>query len=226
MKTRTRRFILWSAITLAAGANWLQSRSALTLPAAPLSARESQQSAPITAQTNQQTATFAGGCFWSMEAIFKQLRGVSSVEPGYAGGQTKNPTYQSVLSGTTGHAETVNIIFDPQVISYRELLKVFFAVHNPTTANRQGNDVGPQYRSLIITRDATQQREAQRALKAAASTWGAPIVTQVLSFSNFTRAEAYHLDYYQRHPLQSYCFLVVRPEIAAFRAQFASKLKS
>ena len=183
--------------------------------------------APKVAKPGQQTATFAAGCFWSMEAIFKQLKGVASVEPGFAGGKTKNPTYAQVEEADTGHAETVNILFDPKVISYRDLLEVLLTVRNPTTPNKQGPDEGPQYRSVIFARNAGQKQEALAAIKqfTAKRIWNAPIVTEVAPLKTFYRAEDYHLDYYNLHPQQPYCAGVIAPEIAEFRAKFAGKLK-
>ena len=190
-------------------------------------AKSTKINAPKVAKPNQQTATFAAGCFWSMEAIFKQLKGVQSVEPGYAGGNLKNPTYEQVEEANTGHAETVNIIFDPKVISYRDLLDVLLTVRNPTTLNQQGPDSGPQYRSVIFARNAQQKKEALAAIKAieAKHVWNAPIVTQVASYSNFYRAEDYHLNYYNLHPNEGYCAQVIAPEIEEFHAKFKSKLK-
>ncbi|RYX84559.1 peptide-methionine (S)-S-oxide reductase [bacterium] len=184
--------------------------------------------APKVAKPDQQTATFAAGCFWSMEAIFKQLKGVASVEPGYAGGKLKNPTYEQVEEANTGHAETVNIIFDPKVITYRDLLNVLLTVRNPTTVDQQGPDIGPQYRSVIFARNAEQKQQALDAIKqfTAKKVWNAPIVTQVASYSNFYRAEDYHLDYYNLHKWEPYCAGVVAPEIAEFREKFHDKLKS
>ncbi len=183
--------------------------------------------APKVAKPNQQTATFAAGCFWSMEAIFKQLKGVSSVEPGYAGGKTKNPTYEQVEGADTGHAETVNIIFDPKIISYHDLLDVLLTVRNPTTLNSQGPDSGPQYRSVIFARNEGQKKAAQDAIKriGASHLWNAPIVTQVADLSTFYRAEDYHLNYYNLHPNEGYCAGVIGPELAEFRTKFKSKLK-
>ena len=162
-----------------------------------------------------------------MEAIFKQLKGVQSVEPGYAGGKTKNPTYEQVEEADTGHAETINIIFDPKVISYRDLLEVLLTVRDPTTKDRQGPDSGPQYRSVIFARTPEQKQQALNAIKEfeAKHVWKAPIVTQVAPYSPFYRAEDYHLDYYNLHPNQGYCAQVIAPEIEEFHAKFKSKLK-
>lgn len=184
--------------------------------------------APAKPSANQEQATFAAGCFWSMEAIFKQLKGVLKVEPGYAGGRIARPSYEQVETGRTGHAESVNIIFDPKVISYRDLLEVLLTVRDPTTLNRQGPDEGPQYRSIIFYRNAAQKQQAEAVIRkiTAAHVWKSPIVTTVEPFKNFYRAEDYHLDYYNRHPNEPYCRFVVAPEIAEFRAKFKAKLKS
>ncbi|MBV9866929.1 MAG: peptide-methionine (S)-S-oxide reductase MsrA [Abitibacteriaceae bacterium] len=175
----------------------------------------------------RETATFAAGCFWSMEAIFKQLKGVDRVEPGYAGGKLANPSYEQVETGRTGHAETVNITYDPKVISYRDLLHVLLIVRDPTTLNKQGPDEGPQYRSVIFYRNDEQKKAAQEVIQEAtkAHVWNAPIVTAVTPFTNFYRAEDYHLNYYNLHPNEPYCRYVIAPEIRAFRARFKSKLK-
>jgi peptide-methionine (S)-S-oxide reductase len=176
----------------------------------------------------KEIATFAAGCFWSMEAIFKQLRGVEKAEPGYAGGEVANPSYEQVESGQTGHAETLNIVFDPKVISYHDLVQVLLTVRNPTTLNKQGPDEGPQYRSVIFYHTENQKQVAQKVIEeiTAAHLWKNPIVTPVTPFTNFYRAEDYHLDYYNLHPDQPYCKQVIAPEIAEFREKFKSRLKS
>lgn len=174
---------------------------------------------------NDAVATFAGGCFWSMEAMFTQLKGVKSAEPGYAGGTTENPTYEKVGTGKTGHAETFNVIYDPKEISYETLLKVFFTVHDPTTLNRQGGDVGTNYRSAIFYRDAEQKQVAEQVKKDAAKDWKDPIVTEIVAYKEFYRAEDYHLDYYNLHPKQPYCSNVVAPKIEKFQKKFADLLK-
>jgi methionine-S-sulfoxide reductase len=173
-------------------------------------------------------ATFAAGCFWSMEAIFKQLRGVQSVYPGYAGGTMPHPSYESVETGTTGYAETVNITYDPKVISYRQLLKVLLTVRDPTTVDAQGPDVGNNYRSVIFYRNAQQKQEAEDEIAVinAGHLWSNPIVTQVAPLSKFWRAESYHLNYYNLHPNEDYCAFVIAPEIAHFRAMYKSLLRS
>ena len=175
----------------------------------------------------REKATFAAGCFWSMEAIFKQLKGVDRAEPGYVGGTLANPSYDQVETGETGHAETLNITFDPKVITYRDLLTVLLTVRDPTTKNRQGNDEGPQYRSVIFYRDAAQKQAAAETIQKinAQHIWSGPIVTEIQPFARFYRAEDYHLDYYNLHPNQPYCAGVIAPEIAEFRAKYKSKLK-
>lgn len=170
-------------------------------------------------------ATFGGGCFWCLEPIFAELRGVIKVVPGYAGGHVPNPTYEQVCTGTTGHAEVVQITFDPGQISYRELLEVFFAVHDPTTLNRQGADVGTQYRSVIFYHSPSQREAAEDAIAAVerSGVWGAAkVVTEVQAATDFFEAEQYHWDYFQRNANQPYCRLVIAPKLAKFREQFAA----
>ncbi|MBI4287752.1 MAG: peptide-methionine (S)-S-oxide reductase MsrA [Chloroflexi bacterium] len=175
-----------------------------------------------------ETATLAGGCFWCLEAVFEQLQGVERVVSGYAGGHVPNPSYERVCSGTTGHAETVRITFDPKVISYREVLEVFFSVHDPTTLNRQGADVGTQYRSAIFYHTPEQKAEAGKVIKklAAEGVWGRPIVTEVKPFTAFYPAEEYHQGYYRKNPEQAYCQVVINPKLAKFREKFAARLKA
>ncbi len=172
-------------------------------------------------------ATLGGGCFWCLEAALGQLDGVESVVSGYAGGRMENPDYRSVCSGDTGHAEVVEIRFDPAVIDYRTLLEAFFAIHDPTTPNRQGNDVGTQYRSVIFTHGAEQASIAHALIAEldAAHTWPAPIVTEVLPAPAFWPAEEYHQDYLARNPAQPYCLAVVAPKAAKLRQTFSSHLK-
>jgi peptide-methionine (S)-S-oxide reductase len=172
-------------------------------------------------------ATLAGGCFWCLEAVFDELRGVEKVESGYAGGHTINPTYREVCSGRTGHAEVTQITFDPQVISFEELLQVFFTIHDPTTLNRQGADVGTQYRSAIFYHTLEQKEIAERVIAemTAARIWDDPIVTEVTPLSEFYPAEEYHRDYYQRNPAQPYCQMVIAPKVAKVRKRFLDKLK-
>jgi peptide-methionine (S)-S-oxide reductase len=173
------------------------------------------------------TATFGGGCFWCLEACFERLQGVSRVVSGYAGGATANPDYKSVCTGRTGHAEVVQVTFDAAVISYRELLEVFFAIHDPTTLNRQGADVGTQYRSVIYVHDAEQQRAAQELIAELddAETWPMPVVTTVDPLPPFFPAEPYHQGYFRANPAQPYCQGVVAPKVAKLRQKFAAKLR-
>jgi peptide-methionine (S)-S-oxide reductase len=173
-------------------------------------------------------ATFGGGCFWCLEAVFEQLHGVLKVESGYAGGASKGPTYKEVCSGSTGHAEVVQVTFDPAVISFRELLDVFFATHDPTTLNRQGADVGTQYRSVILYHDEEQKRVAESRIADlnAEKIWDRPIVTEVVPLSEFNSAEDYHQGYFRGNPGQPYCQAVVAPKVAKFRKSFAAKLKN
>jgi peptide-methionine (S)-S-oxide reductase len=171
------------------------------------------------------TATLAGGCFWCLEAVFLRLRGVHRVESGYAGGHVENPGYRAVCSGTTGHAEVVQIEFDPEEISYRELLEVFFAIHDPTTLNRQGGDVGTQYRSVIFYHSDEQKRVAEHAIADAAAVWDDPIVTQLEPLDAFYPAEAEHERYYERNPEQGYCQVVIAPKVAKVRQKYAARLK-
>lgn len=173
-----------------------------------------------------EVATLAGGCFWCLEAVYEVVRGVVRVEPGYTGGHVVNPTYEQVSTGTTGHAEAVQITFDPEVISYRELLEIFFAIHDPTTPNRQGADIGPQYRSAIFYHSPAQRAEAERLVRELEATrvFSAPIVTELAPAGAFYPAEAYHHRYYRRHPEQPYCQVVIAPKVAKVRRTFARYL--
>ena len=171
-------------------------------------------------------ATLAGGCFWCLEAVFQQLKGVSKVTSGYAGGKRPNPTYEQVCTGATGHAEVVQIEFDPAVIRYRDLLDVFFTIHDPTTLNQQGADVGTQYRSAIFFHTPEQQRDANDAIAEAQTTWDDPIVTEIVPLTQFYPAEEYHKDYYVRNPNQGYCRVVIAPKVAKARQHFFEKLKA
>jgi peptide-methionine (S)-S-oxide reductase len=179
---------------------------------------------------NQQTeiATLGGGCFWCLEAVFEQLRGVEKVESGYAGGQTPEPTYKAVCSGTTGHAEVVQVTFDPAVIAYRELLEIFFAIHDPTPLNRQGNDVGTQYRSVVFTHSPEQQRTAAEVIHELTEqkVWPDALVTEVVPFTKFYKGEGYHQGYYRANPAQPYCQLVVNPKVVKARKAFAAKMRT
>lgn len=168
-----------------------------------------------------QVITLGGGCFWCLEAVFQRLKGVQKVVSGYAGGQVQNPSYKQVCTGTTGHAEVVQIHFDPEQLDYATLLEVFFTIHDPTTPNRQGNDVGPQYRSIILYTDAEQQAAAQQALQKAAADWPHPLVTEVKALHDFYAAEDDHQNYYNDNPQQPYCSLVVAAKVRKFEQKFA-----
>ncbi len=176
---------------------------------------------------NEEVATLAGGCFWCLEAVYDDLKGVEDVVSGYSGGAAANPTYKQVCTGTTGHAEVVQVTFDPSVISFREILEVFFTIHDPTTLNRQGADVGTQYRSAIYYHSPAQKAAAEQAIGElnAAHLWGNPIVTEVVPLKAFYPAEEYHQEYFKRNPDQSYCRVVVAPKVAKFRKQYLAKLK-
>jgi peptide-methionine (S)-S-oxide reductase len=176
----------------------------------------------------KETATLAGGCFWCLEAVFQQLKGVEKVESGYAGGHARNPSYEQVCTGTTGHAEVVRVTFDPDVISYGDLLDVFFTIHDPTTPDRQGNDVGTQYRSAIYYETPSQEVAARNAIRelAARQTYDDPIITEIAPLETFYPAEEYHRDYFLRNPNQAYCRAVVAPKVAKARKHFLEKLKA
>ena len=177
--------------------------------------------------TGMQVATFGSGCFWCTEAIFERVNGVVKVESGYAGGTVKNPTYEEVCSGTTGHAEVTQITYDPKVIAYDELLEVFWKTHDPTTLNRQGNDVGTQYRSVIFYHNDEQKRLAGKYKEELnkSGIWENPIVTEITPFTNFYPAENYHQDYYENNPAQPYCSFVITPKVEKFEKVFKDKLK-
>jgi peptide-methionine (S)-S-oxide reductase len=173
-----------------------------------------------------ETATIAGGCFWCTEAVFVELKGVESVESGYIGGRMIDPDYKSVCSGTTGHAEAVRIIYDPSVLSYGDLLDIFFHTHDPTTLNRQGGDAGTQYRSAIFPHDAGQEAEAKAAIARNQADWDEPIVTSIEALATWYRAEQYHQDYYKNNGASNgYCSVVVGPKLAKFRKGYAARLK-
>lgn len=171
-----------------------------------------------------ETAVFGAGCFWCVEAVFQNLKGVSSVLPGYAGGHKDNPTYEEVSSGSTGHAEVAKIEFDPAVIKFLDLLSVLFATHDPTTMNRQGNDVGDQYRSAIFYMNDSQKKQAEEFIAAAQKEFSSPIVTQVQPLDKFYPAENYHKEYYKNNPGNPYCQLVIDPKLEKFRKKFAALL--
>lgn len=181
------------------------------------------------AQNNNQTetATFGGGCFWCTEAVFESVKGVTDVVSGYSGGTVKNPAYREVTTGLTGHAEVVQITFNPAEVSYRQLLQIFFATHDPTTLNRQGADVGTQYRSVVFYHSAQQKADAQEMIRLLTSerVYDAPIVTQVEPAMPFYKAEAYHQEYFQNNPSQPYCRVVINPKVMKFRKEFAEWLK-
>jgi peptide-methionine (S)-S-oxide reductase len=175
-----------------------------------------------------EVATLAGGCFWCLEAVYDQLKGVVSVESGYTGGQSSNPTYEAVCGGRTGHAEAVRITFDPSGVSYRELLQVFFVIHDPTTLNRQGHDVGTQYRSAIFYHSEQQKQVAGEVIASITSEhiYPQPLVTELVPAGKWYEAEPYHQEYFVRNPFQGYCTAVVGPKVTKFRKQFTAKLKS
>jgi peptide-methionine (S)-S-oxide reductase len=175
----------------------------------------------------KEIATLGGGCFWCLDPLYADLVGVGKVEAGYAGGKVSDPTYQQICTGTTGHAEVVQVTFDPNVITYEEILKIFFTVHDPTTLNRQGADVGTQYRSVIFYHDETQKETAERVVREIESEgiWNDPIVTQISPFDIFYVAEAYHQDYFKNNPEQGYCRVVIAPKVTKFRKSFTAQLK-
>ena len=177
--------------------------------------------------TSTEVATLAGGCFWCLEAVYDQLIGIESVESGYMGGSVANPSYDEVCTGTTGHAEVVQVTFDPKVLSFRELLEVFFLIHDPTTLNRQGNDAGTQYRSAIFYHSPEQKQIAEEVIAVLTrdKTYPQPIVTEVVPAGPFYIAEDYHQEYFVKNPFQPYCMFVVNPKVAKFRKHFAKKMK-
>ena len=172
-----------------------------------------------------ETAVLGGGCFWCTEAVYLEVKGVTSVESGYTGGQVPDPTYEQVCTGDTGHAEVVKLAFDPDVIPYHDLLEIFFTIHDPTTLNRQGNDVGTQYRSVIYHQSPEQEATARRVIAEMANVWDAPIVTELSPAQPYYRAEDYHQDYFRQHPLQGYCAFVVAPKVAKFKKTYANRLR-
>lgn len=177
---------------------------------------------------SSEVATLAGGCFWCLEAVFDDLKGVTDVVSGYAGGTVRNPSYEAVCTGRTGHAEVIQIKFDPSAVSFHDILNVFFTIHDPTTLNRQGNDVGTQYRSAIFYHSAEQKAVAEQTIAEfnAAHVWNAPIVTEVKPIDTFYAAEEYHQEYYKNHPDQGYCRIVIAPKVAKFRKHFLEQLKA
>lgn len=174
-----------------------------------------------------ETATLGGGCFWCLEPLFEELEGVLNVVVGYAGGMTPDPDYRQVCTGTTGHAEVVQITFDPDIISYQEILEVFFSIHDPTTLNRQGADVGTQYRSIILYHDQSQKEIAEAVMREMTEEgiWQHPVVTEVLPYQVFYEAEEYHQEYFRKNPYQGYCAVVISPKLSKFRKKFRERLK-
>lgn len=182
----------------------------------------------MSTEQSRELATLGGGCFWCLEAVYKELRGVERVVSGYAGGWVESPSYNQVCEGTTGHAEVVQLTFDPAVVSYRELLEVFFTIHDPTTPDRQGGDIGTQYRSVVFYHTPAQSETAEQVIAemTAAGVWDAPIVTQVVPLETFYPAEDYHQNYFERNPYQPYCRAVVAPKVSKFRKHFLERLKA
>ena len=186
-----------------------------------------QSNNPSTDGSGSEVTTLGGGCFWCLEAVFDEVQGVTDVVSGYAGGAAPNPTYEQVCSGRTGHAEVVQVRFDPKRIAYRELLELFFSIHDPTTLNRQGADAGTQYRSVIFYHDDEQKRVAEQLIREleSAKTFHKPIVTQIAPFHGFYPAEEYHQEYFKRNPYQGYCQVIIAPKMAKFRQHHAQALK-
>jgi peptide-methionine (S)-S-oxide reductase len=182
---------------------------------------------PTQLNVSGEVATLGGGCFWCIEAVFAEIRGVEDVKPGYSGGSAKDATYRRVCTGKTGHAEVVQIVFDPEIITYREILEIFFHVHDPTTPNRQGADVGTQYRSVIFYHNEDQRATAEEVISEVESSgvWGGPLVTELSPFEAFYQAEDYHDDYYENHRNQPYCRVVIDPKLSKLRKDFEDKLK-
>ncbi len=179
----------------------------------------------MTMQSTTEVAVLGGGCFWCLEAVYLEVPGVTHVESGYSGGQEPNPSYEQVCAGSTGHAEVVRIEFDPAQIGYRDILEVFFTIHDPTTLNRQGNDIGTQYRSVIYYQSPQQQATARQVIAEMANVWDAPIVTELQPAQPYYKAEDYHQDYFRQHPLQGYCAFVVAPKVAKFKKTYAARRK-
>jgi len=170
-------------------------------------------------------ATLGGGCFWCTEAVFQQLKGIKAVESGYTGGHVENPQYEKICEGTTGHAEVVRLTFDSEVVSFREILEVFFTIHDPTTLNRQGNDVGTQYRSVIYFHTPEQQDTAKHVIAEMANVWDAPIVTELSPAETYYKAESYHQNYFRQNPMQGYCAFIVAPKVSKVRKTFSDKIR-
>lgn len=180
-----------------------------------------------TVKNEKEVATLAGGCFWCTEAVFSIVKGVEKIEPGYTGGSVPNPTYEQVSTGATGHAEAAQVTFNPKVISFREILEIFFASHDPTTLNRQGPDVGTQYRSAIFYHTEEQKATAKKVIEELneEEIWASPIVTSIEPLKTFYKAETYHKDYYKKHPTQPYCQAIITPKLAKLQQRFLGKLK-
>jgi peptide-methionine (S)-S-oxide reductase len=187
--------------------------------------QEESQATPLL--QGKEIATLAGGCFWCLEAVYDELSGIEEVVSGYSGGETPNPSYEMVSTGATGHAEVVQLTFNPRIISFKEILEVFFTIHDPTTLNRQGPDVGTQYRSAIFYHTPEQRAIAEQVIAdlSAAHVWDAPIVTELKPFEKLYPAEAYHQEYFKRNPNQAYCRVVINPKVAKFRKRFLDKLR-
>lgn len=198
------------------------------LPKDPSHSMKEVEKKPMDAKAEFKLATFGSGCFWCSQAIFQRLNGVEKVVAGYSGGRVDNPTYDQVCTGTTGHAESIQITYDPSKISYDDLLEVFWKTHDPTTKDRQGNDIGPQYRSVIFYHDEEQKKlaETYKSRLDAEHIWNHPIVTEIVSFTKFWPAEAYHQDYYNNNPSKGYCSLVITPKIEKFKKIFKDRMKS
>ena len=185
-------------------------------------------SVPLLAPKGKEVATLAGGCFWSMQTLMSQLKGVEKISAGYAGGNVPNPSYEAVCTGTTGHAESIQVVFDPKVISYADLLHIYFTAHDPTTLNRQGADEGTQYRSAIFYANAQQKSAAEKVIKEinAEKLYASPIVTEVTPYKNFYAAEDYHQNYYTKNPNEGYCQVVIAPKVVKFRKKYLQRLKA
>jgi peptide-methionine (S)-S-oxide reductase len=192
-----------------------------------MTAQETLPQTAVTVPPGREVATLAGGCFWCTEAIVDALRGVDTVVPGYSGGRRPNPSYEAVCAGITGHAEAIQVVFDPSVLSYHDLLSVFFTIHDPSTLNRQGADTGTQYRSAVFTHGPEQEATARQVVEEIekARIWPSRIVTEVTPFTNFCAAEPYHHDYFALHPEQGYCRIVIEPKVAKFREKYSHLMK-
>lgn len=211
-------FALLAVMGFACGAN----QADKTIP---LSNMQNASSDVPVSSGKTEIATLGGGCFWCVEAIYQDLKGVTKVESGYSGGHIDKPTYREVCSGLTGHAEVIQVSFDPEVISYRDILRIFFTVHDPTTLNRQGNDKGTQYRSVIYYHSEEQKKIAEEVKIEAKEAWDDPIVTEISAFDTFFKAEDYHQNYYKDNPNEGYCSFIIAPKVKKFREKFKDRLK-